>query len=109
MEYQKKKGSYKFTDKKHPITAILMVVLAIVIAVTIGVLSYKSSLSAGNGSLIYGVISFFAMILSFVGFLVSVLSLKQKEIYVLFPILGAVLNGALFVGLFIVYIIGASI
>lgn len=109
MEYQKKKGSYKFTDKKHSIVGIFMVVLAIAILATIGVLSYQSSLSAGNGPLLYGCISFFAMILAFVGFLIALLQLKKKEIFYLFPVLGAILNGIIFIGLFVVYIIGASI
>lgn len=109
MEYHKKRGSYKFTDKTHPIVSILMVAMSIIIIITIGVLSYQSSLSAGNGPLMYGVISFFAMLLSLGGFLVSIFSLKQRDIFYLFPVLGAVLNGITFIGLFVVYLIGASI
>lgn len=109
MRYQRKKGSYKFTDKRHPIDAIVAVLLAFVLLIVMIVVSYKSSQTAGNGPMAYGMIGFCAMILSFAGFVTSILTLKKKEIFYLFPTVGAVLNGLLFIGLFVVYVLGASI
>ncbi len=107
MEYRKKKGSYMFTDKKHPVEAILAVILAIIIFVTICVLSVYSSKSGGNGPLLLGIISFWVMFLSLAAFIVSLFSMRKKEVFYLFPVLGTVLNGILFLGLFVLYMLGA--
>lgn len=109
MQYRKKKGSYKFTDKKHPIDAIVAFIVALVVLIALCVISYKSAKLSGNGPISYGTIGVMGMILSLAGFITSVVTLKQKEIYYLFPILGGVFNGVLFIGLFVIYMIGASI
>ncbi|MDO5293590.1 MAG: DUF6142 family protein [bacterium] len=109
MKYKKKKGGYMFTDKKHSIEGIFAVIIGIIILATIIVLSYQSSLSGGNGPILYGIISFFAMIISFGAFVVSVMSLRDKEVFRGFPIVGSILNGLVFVTLFLIYIVGISI
>lgn len=106
MEYRKKKGSYMFTNKKHPLEAVLACIIAIAIVITIGILSYFSSKTGGNGPLLYGIISFWVMWLALANFVISLFSLRKKEIFYLFPILGTVLNGLLFFGLFMLYMIG---
>lgn len=108
MRYKRKRGSYMFTDKKHPVEGILSVVIGAVILGMVGYLSYKSSLSGGNGPVSYGIFCFYGMILSFVAFVVSLLSLRDKEIFRVFPMIGAILNGVLFIGLFLLYMIGFS-
>ncbi|MDO5522315.1 MAG: DUF6142 family protein [bacterium] len=109
MKYKKRKGGYMFTDKKHSIEGIFAVVVGIAILATILVLSYQSSLSGGNGPILYGIVSFFAMVLSFGAFVVSVMSLRDKEVFRGFPIFGSILNGLLFIILFLIYIVGISI
>lgn len=108
MRYRKKRGSYMFTDKRHSADAIVAVIVGIAILGMVGYLSYQSSLSGGNGPVSYGIFSFYGMILSFVAFIVSLLSLRDKGAFRGFPIVGALLNGGLFVGLFLLYMIGFS-
>ena len=109
MEYRKKKGSYMFTNKRHPVEAILAVIIAIIIFVTICVLSFYSSRSAGNGPLFLGIVSFWVMLLALGSFIVSLFSMRKKDVFYLFPVLGTVLNGILFIGLFILYMVGVSV
>ena len=98
-----------FTNKKHPVEAILAVIIAILIFITLCVLSVYSSQSGGNGPIILGIISFWVMLLALVAFIISLVSMRKKDVFFLFPILGSVLNGVLFVGLFVLYLVGASI
>lgn len=106
MEYRKKKGSYMFTNKKHPLEAIIACIIGIAIVITIGVLSYFSSKTGGNGPLLYGIISFWLMWLALGTFVVCLFSIRKKDIFYLFPILGVTVNGLIFFGLFILYMIG---
>ncbi len=106
---RKKKRSYMFTDKQHPVEAIISIIIGVAILVTVLVLSYKSSLTGGNGPILYGIISFFAMILSLAAFVVSVLSLRDKEVFRLFPMIGTILNGFIFISLFVIYMLGISV
>ncbi len=106
MEYHKKKGSYMFTNKKHPLEAILAVIIAIIIFITIGALSYFSSTSGGNGPLLYGIVSFWVMFLALAAFIISLFSIRKKDVFYLFPVMGAVLNGIIFLGLFLLYMSG---
>ena len=109
MEYRKKKGSYMFTNKKHPIEAIIAVIIAIIIFITLCVLSFYSSQSGGNGPLLYGIISFWVMFLALASFVVSLFSMRKKDVFYLFPIMGSIMNGILFFGLFLLYMIGVSV
>ncbi len=98
-----------FTNKKHPVEAILAFVLGVIIFITICVLSFYSSKSGGNGPFILGIISFWVMLLSLSAFVISLFSMRKKDVFRLFPILGALTNGFLFLGLFLLYMIGATI
>ena len=109
MEYRKKKRSYMFTNKTHPVEAILAVILGIVIFVTICVLSFYSSQSGGNGPIFLGIVSFWVMLLALAAFVVSLLSMRKKDVFHLFPVLGSVINGVLFLGLFLLYMVGFSV
>ncbi len=109
MEYQKKKGSYMFTNKKHPVEAILAVIIGVIIFITICVLSFYSSKSGGDGPLILGIISFWVMLLALAAFVISIFSMRKKDVFRVFPVLGAFINGFLFLGLFLLYMIGVSI
>ena len=98
-----------FTNKKHPVEAILAVIIGVIIFITVCVLSFYSSKSGGNGPIILGIISFWVMLLSLAAFIISLFSMRKKDVFHLFPILGALINGFLFLGLFLLYMIGASV
>lgn len=106
MRYRKKRGGYMFTDKRHSIDGIVSAIVGIVILGMVGYLSYKSSLSGGNGPVAYGIFSFYGMILSFAAFVVSLMSLRDREVFRMFPLIGAIINGGLFIGLFLLYMVG---
>lgn len=109
MKHKRKKRSYMFTDKTHSIEAMMSVIIGIIILVTVLVLSIKSSQLGGNGPILYGIISFFAMIVSFAAFIVAAMTLRDKETFRVFPMLGTILNGVLFITLFVLYMMGFSL
>lgn len=109
MKYKRKKRSYMFTDKTHSIEAILSVIIGVAILITLLVLSVKSSQSGGNGPILYGIISFFSMIVSLGAFIVAAMTLRDKETFRVFPVLGTILNGVLFIALFVIYMMGFSL
>lgn len=103
------KNNYKFTDKIHPISAIIAFVVSIAVFIGLVLLCIRSSESGGNGSLLYGVAGIVGMFVSLAGFIVSVLCMKRQDIFYRFPALGATTNGVLFLSLFVLYILGMGI
>lgn len=106
MRYRRKRGGYMFTDKRHSLEGMASVIVGILILGMVGYLSYKSSLTGGNGPVSYGIFGFYGMILSFAAFVVGLLALRDKEVFHGFPMVGTILNGALFLTLFVLYMIG---
>lgn len=107
--FKTKRRSYKFSDKRHPVKALVSVALMVIAFAAIISLSFWSSGTEGNGGLLIGGIGLAAMIVSLVGFILGIQSLKQKEIIYLFPIMGTLMNGFLLIAYFIIYIIGLCI
>lgn len=109
MRYRRKRGSYMFTDKRHSIEGMSSVIVGVLIWGMVGYLSYKSSLTGGNGPVSYGIFGFYGMILSFAAFVVGLCALRDKEVFRGFPMVGTILNGALFLVLFVLYMIGIGV
>ncbi|BCN29833.1 hypothetical protein bsdtb5_11280 [Anaeromicropila herbilytica] len=102
----KKKGSYKFSDKTHPKLGIISVILGAISLILMCYLSYLSSSSHGKGNIYIGLFGIVAFIISIFGLVCSVKSVKEKEIFYTFPIIGMVVNGLLVIGCAILYFIG---
>lgn len=104
---RQKAKSVKFTDKVHPIKGILSFSFAILGIVTFLVLSYLSYKSKGNAGILVGLIGVVALFLSVAGVILSVLSMRQKDIHYRFPIMGGILSSLLLIGYIIMYTFGA--
>lgn len=107
--FRRKKDAYKFSDKKHSIKGLISFSMGIISCIGLLVLCYLSSLSAGNGGLLLGVIGMIMCIFSIVGFITGVKSCKEKDIYYKAPIMGFVLNGFIAVIYLILYMLGISL
>ena len=104
-----KRRSYKFTDKRHPILGILSFIIAVIVIIMSLVLCFEAADLNGKAPISYGVAGVIGLLMAIIGFIIGIQSMKQKDIFLRFPILGVFLNGVMILGLFIVYIIGEVI
>jgi hypothetical protein len=107
--FRRKKDAFKFSGRKHSIKGMISSILGGLSCIAILTLSYVSSLTAGNGSIIIGVIGMVLFVISIVGFVLGIKACKEKEIYYTTPIIGLVINGFLSIVYFTLYMVGISL
>lgn len=107
--FKRKKEVFKFSDKKHSVRGLISLAMGILSCVCLLVLFSISSLSAGNGGLILGVVGLAMCFFSIIGAIVGVKACKEKEIYYNAPIIGLILNGFLSVIYLILYMLGINL
>jgi hypothetical protein len=86
------KRGYIFTDKKNPRNGILSTILGIIAVASICIaidLTYKND---GQALIQYGAAVLLAVIYSIIGLILGIRSLKEPDIFRLFPILGIIFN-----------------
>lgn len=103
-----RKGSYKFSDKTHPVRGVISTLLGITGILSLVALFITSGLQGGQGGGVLGGIGLLVFAVSILGFTLAILSLKEKEIHYSFSVVGASLNGGLLILCFILYVLGAS-
>ena len=81
-----RKKNYIFTNKKHSDKAIMSTILGVISLVSLGIVTY---LSYSQGGVMHGVL---ATVYSLIGLILGVLTLRDKDIYRFFPVLGTILN-----------------
>jgi multisubunit Na+/H+ antiporter MnhB subunit len=81
-----RKKNYIFTNKKHSNRAIMSTILGGISLVSLGIVTYLSYSQGG------GVTGALATIYSLIGLILGILTLREKDIYRIFPVLGTVLN-----------------
>ena len=79
LENSMRKKNYIFTNKKHSNRAIMSTIL--------GGISLGGVMHGG-----YGVTGVLATIYSLIGLILGILTLREKDIYRIFPVLGTILN-----------------
>lgn len=103
---KRKRKNYKFSDKTHPVPGLLSFCFGMAALVSIAVSSIISFRAQGNGGIFIGFLGFVSMILSIAGVVLSIISLKKKDIHYRFPVMGGVLCGFLTLFYIILYVIG---
>jgi hypothetical protein len=94
-KYMKKiftKRGYIFTDKTNPRNGIMSSILGVIAVASICLaveLTYRNN---GQALMQYGAAVLLAIIYSIIGFVLGVRSLKEPDIFRLFPILGIIFN-----------------
>ena len=83
---------YIFTNKKHSDKAIMSTILGMISLVSLGIVTYLSYSRGGVMHGGYGVTGVLATIYSLIGLILGVLTLRDKDIYRFFPVLGTILN-----------------
>lgn len=105
----RRKEAYKFSDRKHSIKGILSFSIGILSGISLLILIFVSSLSAGNGSLLLGMAGIACCGITVAGFFLGMKACKDKEIYYTAPVAGLIINGIVSVVYLILYMLGASL
>lgn len=87
-----KRKNYIFTNRKHSPRAIMSTVLGLISNVSLGIVLYMTYLSGGNAPLSYGLTGLLAALYSTVGLVLGMLTVREKDTYKVFPLLGTLLN-----------------
>lgn len=100
-----KKFGYKFTKKKNPNKGIMATSLGIIATTSICIAVYLAYMNKGIAIPQYGMVTFLSFIFSMVGLVLGIVSIMEKDIYRLFPVIGIVFNSiALFMSGSILYL-----
>ena len=97
---------YKFTDKKHSKGGLIAsgLFLFSILSLFLGIyISYKNK---GNGGMMVGVLGTLALLLSIAGFTVGMKSIKEDNVFLMFPWVGTVGNAIILIGLGAIILIG---
>lgn len=97
----------QFTDKVHPVSGILSVVIGVAALAGLVTLCVMSSSVKGNSGILVGVLGLVVLAASIVGFMMAAKCYKKDEIYIITPAIGSVLNGFLILVCLLLYVIGA--
>lgn len=92
MKSNMRKKNYIFTNKKHSNKAIMSTILGVISLVSLGIVTYLSYRQGGVMHGGYGATGVLATIYSLIGLILGILTLRDKDIYRLFPVLGTILN-----------------
>lgn len=104
-----KKSGYMFTNRKHPKRAVMATILGCISLISLVLVIYLSYLTNGSGYGSTGMTGFFITLFSAVGLLLGILTVMEKERYLLFPVLGIVLNLVALAGISLILYAGASL
>lgn len=100
-----RKKNYIFTNKKHSDKAIMSTILGVISLVSIGIVIYLSYRGGGVMHGGYGVTGLLATIYSLIGLILGIVTIRDKDIYRIFPVLGTVFNFAALAGIsFLLYL-----
>lgn len=101
-----RKSNIKFKGREHSKQGIFSMLLGLLSIITFIVISFVSGYAKGMGGIELGVVGLVSAACSVLGFLLSIRSFKEKDIYLTAPIMGIGLNGIMLVVYFCLYIVG---
>jgi len=106
--FKKKKASIKFVGRKHSIYGLISTIIGGIALIALGVLVFITTGSQGTTNVWIGLAGLFLLGLSLAGLITGCNGFKQKDIFYTLPIIGAVLNGLIFIGMVVLYFFGLS-
>lgn len=97
---------YKFTDKNQSVGGIFSSIIAL-LSITFFMIGVMISFQyQGNGGLIIGLLGLLSLLLSALGIYLGVKSFAEDEIFYHFSWIGTIANAIIFVGMFVIILIG---
>lgn len=105
---RKKRGrsSLQLTDKRHPVSGMIAVLLAMVSVILFIALCFISSESHGNAGIFVGLAGIFCFLLSVAAFVLAWAALRRENIRPVFPTIAALISGLSVVFYMVLYILG---
>lgn len=99
------KRKYIYTNKRHSNRAVMSTILGILSTASLLTVIYLSFRKEGNIPSGYGFTGLFAVLFSLIGFIMGIMTVRDKAYYRLFPCLGILFNGiALGMSALIIYV-----
>ena len=106
MSRRRGKQKIQFSNRTHPKSGIISLVMGAVALVILLVLCLISGAERGEAGGWIGIAGIWTLVLSVVGFVLSVKSYRMEDIYLITPILGSVFNGIVVVAMMLLYVVG---
>ena len=109
ISVKEKKSSLRFSGKAHSKKGILSAFIAGVSWIVFLVLCVYSTIQEGQAELVVGAVGMLDAGLALLGAFLAMKGLQEREVYYIFPTVGILLNGVLFVIYFSLYFMGVAI
>lgn len=104
-----RRPGYKFTNRKHPKRAIMGTILGIISLVSLCLVIYLSYANGGTNPGSAGMTGLLITLFSLIGVILGVITIMERERYILFPVLAIVLNIIALGGISLVLYAGANL
>lgn len=85
--------NYMFTNRRHSDKAVMGMILGIISLASMIAVIFLSYSKGGNVPEGYGFTGLFAVVFSVVGLALGITSMREKNQFLLFPVIGIILNG----------------
>ncbi len=85
--------NYMFTNRRHSDKAVMGMILGIISLAAMIAVIFLSYTKGGNVPAGYGFTGLFAVVFSVVGLVLGITSIREKNQFLLFPVIGIILNG----------------
>lgn len=92
MLWKTRKSNYIFRTKKNPQKGIISAILGIISVISVYMSVYLTYMNKGVASMQYGNAVFLAFLYSITGLVLGIMSIREQNIYKLFPVMGLILN-----------------
>lgn len=102
------KFGYKFTKKKHPEKGIMSASLGLISTFSVCFAVYLTFRNKGVAAPQYGSVVLLSLLFAAGGMVLGIMSVVQKDIYRLFPVVGLIFNGAALIMCFSLLYIGVT-
>lgn len=103
-----KKTALHFAGRRHSTKGILSAVIGGIAWLIFLVLCVSSSSTRGNAPLLVGIVGILDALLGLAGMRIAWSGFQEKDVYYIFPIVGMLENGILFVIYFSLYFMGIA-
>lgn len=96
----------QFTDKVHPVSGIMSVIIGVLSLAALVTLCLISSSEKGNAGFLFGVYGLLVLVAGVIGFIMAAKCYKREEIYMATPAVGTVLNVLIILICILIYVLG---
>lgn len=102
-----KRPGYIFTNKRHSKKAIMSTILGIISIISLVGAVIVSYFNPGENTMSYGMTGVLITIFAFIGLILGIITVSEKDRYRIFPILGVAFNLVALCGISIILYAGA--